>query len=347
MKALVQLGLTPLPEPGAGLRCEVVGEGVVAVFIDASELAFRAAPDERFFGFGERSHRCMLRGEEVEHYVGEGPYQPEEYDLVRAIVPPWGLRERPDATYFPIPWLLSSRGYGVLVDNPETSRHRLCLEAPDRWSVEVEAPALRLRVFAGPRPADALRRLSQQTGRQPFPAAPWFLGPWFQTGHQDLVPLEREAELFRTLQEAGAPASAAETHMRRLPAGAHRGRREDERRRTAQCHANGLACLTYFNAMVSVEFEELFSRAAGGGLLQKREDGSPYVFQAYLGGREVPLTEEAQLDFTNPGAESLLEEVFREAVEDGHDGWMEDFGEYTPPDAVSSDGRPGTEMHNL
>ena len=31
---------------------------------------------------------------------------------------------------------------------------------------------------------------------------------------------------------------------------------------------------------------------------------------------------------------------------DGHDGWMEDFGEYTPPDLVSADGRPGRRAHN-
>ena len=31
---------------------------------------------------------------------------------------------------------------------------------------------------------------------------------------------------------------------------------------------------------------------------------------------------------------------------DGYDGWMEDFGEYTPDDAVSDDGTPGPAMHN-
>src|SRR3712207_3584555 len=39
--------------------------------------------------------------------------------------------------------------------------------------------------------------------------------------------------------------------------------------------------------------------------------------------------------------------LLREAVEDGFDGWMEDFGEYTPPDARAADGTPGAQMHNL
>src|SRR3712207_9429189 len=34
-------------------------------------------------------------------------------------------------------------------------------------------------------------------------------------------------------------------------------------------------------------------------------------------------------------------------ISDGFDGWMEDFGEYTPPDSQSHDGSPGTVMHNL
>ena len=36
----------------------------------------------------------------------------------------------------------------------------------------------------------------------------------------------------------------------------------------------------------------------------------------------------------------------REAYDAGYDGWMEDFGEYTPPTAESADGTPGPQMHN-
>ncbi len=35
-----------------------------------------------------------------------------------------------------------------------------------------------------------------------------------------------------------------------------------------------------------------------------------------------------------------------EAIEDGHDGWMEDFGEYTPLDSMTASGVPGTALHN-
>ena len=64
-----------------------------------------------------------------------------------------------------MPWLLSTAGYGVLVDNPETSGFRL--SGPRTGASRSMRGSLRLRVFAGPRPADVLRRLTARIGRQP------------------------------------------------------------------------------------------------------------------------------------------------------------------------------------
>jgi alpha-glucosidase (family GH31 glycosyl hydrolase) len=103
----------------------------------------------------------------MEHYVGEGPYQPREYQFLEGTVPPWGVRNRPDATYYPIPWVLSTRGYGPLVERDEVSYGRFRTEAEDRWSIEVEEGTLAYTVFAGPDPLDALARFTARTGRQP------------------------------------------------------------------------------------------------------------------------------------------------------------------------------------
>ena len=86
--------------PGAGSGAATIGMG------------FAGRGDERFFGFGERANAVEQRGETVESYVADGPYQAEGA-LVAVLVPPPGFRARDDATYFPVPWLLSSRGYGV------------------------------------------------------------------------------------------------------------------------------------------------------------------------------------------------------------------------------------------
>ena len=53
-----------------------------------------------------------------------------------------------------------------------------------------------------------------------------------------------------------------------------------------------------------------------------------------------------QFDFSAPGGATFYGGLLAEAVGHGHDGWMEDFGEYTPTDSQSADGTPGPAMHN-
>ena len=338
------------------IRIEPAGEGIVRLRaqvtageindVEATGIAFGARDAEGYLGFGERSNAVDQRGNEVENYVAEGPYQPEERPFLTAFVPPDGYHPRDDATYFPMPWLLSTAGYGVLIDDNEPSWFRLGSEDPGAWSLEVEAPRVSLRVFAGPRPADVVRRLTARIGRQPRPRAPWVLGPWFHTGQANQVPLEEEGGYVRLLRDADAPVSAAETHLRYLPCGEHRGLREYERERTRRLHAAGLAVITYFNSELCQEYEPVFSEAAAAGVLQKRADGSPYVFNAYVGSRTPPQTPVGQFDFTDPDAFGFYSRLLDEAVEDGHDGWMEDFGEYTPLDSHHANGMSGRQMHN-
>ena len=336
------------------VRIEPSGEGAVGVTagvsdpggVEATGIGFDAAENERYLGFGERSNAVNQRGHEVESYVAEGPYQPEERAFLTAFVPPWGYHPRDDATYFPMPWLLSTRGYGVLIDNNEASLHRLGSERPDAWSMETQAPQISFRVIAGPTPAEVVRRLTERTGRQPKPLAPWFLGPWFHTGQENVPPRAREEEAVRILREADAPASAVETHLRYLPCGEAVPHRATERERTAFFHGNGLATLSYVNSEICQEYEPVWSDAAARGVLQKNAQGEPYVFHAYVGSRTPPQTPVSQIDFTAPGAQEFWDGLMSQLVEDGHDGWMEDFGEYTPPDSRHANGMSGAQMHN-
>src|SRR3712207_9228780 len=88
------------------------------------------------------------------------------------------IRRPPRSTLFPYTTLFrsSTRGLGVLIDQTERSYFNLLSERGDAWLAEVESPRLRLSVFAGPRPADAVRRYSDYAGRQPKPP-PWIFGP--------------------------------------------------------------------------------------------------------------------------------------------------------------------------
>jgi sulfoquinovosidase len=313
--------------------------------VEAIGQSYVARDGERFLGFGERSHTVSLERGVIENYVGEGPYQPHEYPFLEHTVPPWGVRQRLDATYFPVPWVLSTAGYGLSVDNDELSYFRIRTPSPDRWSVEVESCRLDYRLFLGLTPLEALGSYSATVGRQPAPE-PWFFGPWFQTGHANHVPIEEERRQIALLREGGAPVSAAETHCRYLPLGEDRGHESEEAARTALFHSEGLSAVSYLNPLVGEEYHQAWQAAVARHALQVRADGQPYSFEAYAGGRVPPHTFEAQYDFTTSGSSSCVLEIAQRIADAGYDGWMEDFGEYTPLDARQSDGTTGTRAHN-
>ncbi len=132
--------------------------------------------------------------------------------------------------------------------------------------------------------------------------------------------------------------------MRYMPCGEDRGSEGAERARTARFHRSGLAALTYLREAVCATYTEPFSEGVRNRLFIKRADGSPYTYSAFVGGRTTAI---GQIDFGDPGAEAFHAKLLRRAVTNGYDGWMEDYGEYTPPDSVSSNGLDGRRFHNL
>jgi alpha-glucosidase len=349
--------------PGERLSVRIAPAGPGMVTVAAAPLAtgagsalgigFAATPNERFFGLGERPERVDHRGaERVETYVADGPYYPDpERQVISAFVPPQGYRQRDDATYFPIPWVLSSEGYGVLVENEQTAYHNF--RSVRQWSVEVTTapddfgaqqaapPDLRLRVFAGGSPAAALRRFTGHLGRQPRPPAPWVWGAWFQPGRSFA---DRVAQLEK-LRKADAPVSVMQTYLHYLPCGDHVDEREAEREAVGALHARGTAVTTYFNPMLCTEYQPRYDEAVAAGALATRSDGSPYTYE-YASSPQNRF-DVAQFDFSADAGRSFYATLLAEAIADGHDGWMEDFGEYTPLDSHYANGMDGTRMHNL
>jgi alpha-D-xyloside xylohydrolase len=329
----VVVRIEPAGEGVITVRADVIGSGPVAT----AGIGFRADPAERFLGFGERSNAVNQRGNVVDNFVADGPYQPEERPFIAAFVPPQGFGNRDDSTYFPMPWLLSTRGYGFLLDNAERSRFRLAtLAQPDRWRVDADTTSVGFRVLAGPQPADVLARLTADLGKQPPAAAPWFFGPWFQPANDDLADL-------RALRKAGAPVSVIQTYTHYLPCGAQQGAEAAQRRRTDRMHAEGLAITTYFNPMVCTTYQPVYDAAVAADVLAKNALGQPYQYR-YTGASQFFVS---QFDFSAPAATPFFGKLLGEAVSHGYDGWMEDFGEYTPPDARSANGMSGPAMHNL
>ena len=339
-----RLKVAVAPAPGGTIRLTASIVGSVAD-VDSIGMAFKAPKGQKYLGFGERSNAVNQRGNEVENWVGEGPYQSVEYQVVKLFVPEWGLRDRPDATYFPIPWLMSSAGYGVLVENPNPSYFHLGSDRKDTWSVELsrtvdglaqqpeDSPpprSITLRFFPGPEPADVVRRMSGVLGRQPAPS-PVFFGPWLQTNESD-------ADTVDILREQDVPTSVYQTYLHYLPCAGQTGQEQGQIDRTALIHQAGMAITTYFNPMICRSLPDFTDLVADGAITMNREGAAyPYRYLGYQVG---------QFDFTSEIGRSAYGDRLNEAVSHGYDGWMEDFGEYAPPDAVYADGSHGMVEHN-
>jgi hypothetical protein len=222
--------VTVVPDGDGAFAIDVQGhgDGVTAVSLDL--LAPKA---ERYLGLGERSDAVDHRGRSVINRVMDGPYTAAQMNIVQHVVPNVGLGSRRDSTYFPVPWVLSTSGYGVLVENDEDSTFELATDAhPGVNRLRVESEHLALQVFGGPTPAEALSRMTAAVGRQPAPSSPQVFGAWFQARsniHDEL-----------TAQRAdGIPISVAQTYLHYLPCGQQVPDREIAN--TTALHAQGVA----------------------------------------------------------------------------------------------------------
>ncbi|HZV74992.1 MAG TPA: TIM-barrel domain-containing protein [Conexibacter sp.] len=294
--------------------------------------------DEDCYGFGERFARCNHRGREVVNWTEEGIYDPLPGH---------------DWTYWPVPFLLSSRGWGVHADTTARATFRLGSDRPDAWSLSVEQRELSVVFFAGPTPADVVRQFTARTGRPCLPP-PWALGVWKTTlsGEQAI---RTTAERLRE-ERMGVSAvwlydqTELETNSGwGSGLGYPTGRYTDLPGMIDALHADGFKVLGYLNPNF-IPGRPTYVEAEEQGYLAKRESGDVYLMPGVESDPEtddIAIGPMAMIDFTNPGAvawwQSLLQRILTEY---GYDGWMEDFGEYLPAEVRAADGRTGWEMRN-
>ena len=102
----------------------------------------------------------------------------------------------------------------------------------------------------------------------------------------------------------------------------------------------GIRFLGYINNMLAIE-GDLYKEASKKGYCIKNQDGNDY----YTVMTDFPA---AQLDFSNPKAIEWLKSVIKKnMIGIGLNGWMVDYGEYVPTDALFASGILGKEFHNL
>ena len=84
----------------------------------------------------------------------------------------------------------------------------------------------------------------------------------------------------------------------------------------------------------------LYEEAIAAGYLVNQEDGSPYPIA-------ITDFDASLVDLTNPDARQWLKDIIRDnLIGSGFSGWMADFGEYLPTDAVLHSGEKAEDFHN-
>ena len=306
-----------------GLQSEMEGQAWLAVDL-------RSGPDEHYFGFGERFDSLDQRGKEVDLWVEDGAQG--------------GL------SYIPVPFFLSSAGYGLHIDTEVRCLARVATpDDPGVVSIRNAAPSLNLTGLPGRTPKEILSRYTKFAGRPLVPPT-WVFGPWKsrdwqtadQAGIREDVELQHELGLPATVKLIDARWELAYHTFAFDP-----GKFPDPRAMIEHIHAHGSRLVLWISPWMAVDNgddpNDAFYACAERGYLIKDREGEVYVHR--LGNN--PMLVGSCIDLTNPEAVAWWQGNIRRLVEMGVSGFNTDFGEQVPEDAVFYDGRTGLEMHNV
>lgn len=346
--------LTFAPQTGAGTATLTVTSSTDSTVLslsvdggadDANALAVPAAcdADGAFFGWGEQYTHVDRTGEQFPLFVSE--------QGIGRTGESWSFTGDLDTTYFAMPWYIDPRGFGVLYDTDHRTNVDLCAtDEAVAWVEVMSAEPLSFTVLHGPTPLDVTGQLGELVGRPKMPPEWAFSGAWMcAQGGTEVVD-----QLVADIEAAGIPATTLWvqdwTGRRENPGGGYgvqyRWVPDEEElypdiaEYFAGLKARGYRIVGYVNPFVDPILDHWDDLEAGGMLPVHPETGETYTF---VGPRGSMTT----ADLTNPATRDYIKDHLRAAVDDvGLDGWMADFAEWQPIDAVLFDGSDAAATHN-
>ena len=307
---------------------------------------FRCDATDRFFGFGAQTWGVGARGETIPIWVQEeGIGKDLTTDDPRGA---WFLVGRRHSSGMPLPEFLSRRGFIAVAETTQRSTFALCSERDDVGRMELELPA-KLHLFYGPSPKDAVTRMTAQFGRPRVPPA-FAFAPW----NDAIFGSANVRAVANKLRAAHIPSSVIWTEDWRGGAfdpntpdhyalkeewDVDRSLYPDFEAVASDLHKAGFKWLVYFNSFVE-QTSKAFPETAPNGYLIKAQDGTPYMFQ------DAKFAQSSLVDLSNPDAVAWAVGKMKAAIAIGADGWMGDYGEWLPTDAMLTGGS-GLDLHNV
>ncbi len=279
---------------------------------------------ECVYGLGERFTAFVKNGQVVENWNKDGG-------------------SGSDQAYKSVPFYLTNRGYGVLVNETGPVSFEVASEKVSRVQFSVPGERLEYFVIYGPTPKEILRKLTALTGRPALPPA-WSFGLWLTTSFTtdyDEATVTRFVEGMRTrdlplhvfhfdcfwMREFEWCNFQWDSRAFPDPAGFLK-----------RLHERGLKISVWINPYIS-QHSPLFAEAQREGFLLHKPNGDVWQSDLWQPGMGI-------VDFTHPGARNWFTAHLRRLIETGVDTFKTDFGERIPTDVVYHDGSDPVKMHN-
>ena len=330
--------LTARVEKGEGWRLDFLGGGQPLTHSGWRGLGFVDTPEGRFFheqldlsvgecvyGLGEHFTPFVKNGQVVDIWNEDGGTSSE-------------------ISYKAIPFYLTNRGYGVLVNHPEQVSFEVASEKVERVQFSVPGETLDYFVIYGPSPKDILDRYTALTGRPALPPA-WSFGLWLTTSFVTSYDEGTVTSFIQGMADRQLPLHVFHFDcfwMKEFHWCNFEWDKEcfpDPAAMLKRLKDRGLRICVWINPYIA-QRSALFDEGMANGYLLKRKDGSVFQWDQWQYGMGL-------VDFTNPAAREWYAGKLRDLADMGVDTFKTDFGERIPTeDVVYFDGSDPVKMHN-
>ncbi len=248
-----------------------------------------------------------------------------------------------DQAYKNIPFYITNRGYGVLVNTPSQVEFEVASEKVSKTQFSVEGEALDYYLIGGGSMKDVLVNYTALSGKPALPPA-WSFGLWLTTS-------------FTTSYDEGTVMSFLDgMAQRNLPLHVLHfdcfWMREfqwcdfewdpavfpDPAAMLQRIKARGLKICVWINPYIAQK-SKLFDEGMEKGYLVLDPEGNVWQWDMWQPGMGL-------VDFTNPAACAWYQSKLKALLDMGVDCFKTDFGERIPTDVKYFDGADPMRMHN-
>lgn len=279
---------------------------------------------ETVYGLGERFTALVRNGQTVETWNRDGGTSTEQ-------------------SYKNIPFYLTNRGYGVLVNHPENVSFEIGSEKVSKVQFSVEGEYLEYFVIDGPTPKEVLNRYTRFTGRPALPPA-WSFGLWLTTSFTTNYDEATVNSFIDGMAERDLPLHVFHFDCFWMKAFQWCDFEwdpvtfPDPQGMIRRLKEKGLKVCVWINPYIGQK-SPVFRELKEKGYLLKRPDGSLWQWDKWQPGLAI-------YDFTNPDACRWYADKLKGLVDSGVDCFKTDFGERIPTDVQWFDGSDPQKMHN-